>query len=212
MRELIRWGEIGDVQYVDSVRINLGMCSPTSTCSGPRAARSLDPGLCAAAGKSATGGGGAHTVDPIGDGERLPGLPVALAAHRRTRPHHVNWLSPTKIRTTLIGGSRRTIVWDDMNPTARLLPARPRSRPDPAERLGPTTGRRRSSRTGSVTSRWRPRSPRGGADRACIVEFARRDPRRPTSAHRPRRRPDPRSQDARGATRSAAAARGAGSR
>ena len=34
---------------------------------------------------------------------------------------HVNWLSPTKIRTTLFGGSRRTIIWDDMNPSARLM-------------------------------------------------------------------------------------------
>jgi hypothetical protein len=34
---------------------------------------------------------------------------------------HVNWLSPTKIRTTAFGGSRRTIVWDDLNPPARLM-------------------------------------------------------------------------------------------
>jgi len=32
----------------------------------------------------------------------------------------VNWLSPTKIRTTVFGGSRRTIVWDDTNPAGRL--------------------------------------------------------------------------------------------
>ena len=34
---------------------------------------------------------------------------------------HVNWLSPTKIRTTVIGGTRRTMVWDDLNPPARLM-------------------------------------------------------------------------------------------
>ena len=33
---------------------------------------------------------------------------------------HVNWLSPTKIRTSVFGGSRRTIVWDDTNPARRL--------------------------------------------------------------------------------------------
>ena len=33
---------------------------------------------------------------------------------------HVNWLSPTKIRTMVVGGSRRTAVWDDLNPTQRL--------------------------------------------------------------------------------------------
>src|ERR1039457_6370632 len=34
---------------------------------------------------------------------------------------NVNWLSPTKIRTTVFGGTKRTIVWDDMNPPARLM-------------------------------------------------------------------------------------------
>jgi predicted dehydrogenase len=34
---------------------------------------------------------------------------------------NVNWLSPTKIRTTVIGGARRTIVWDDLNTSARLM-------------------------------------------------------------------------------------------
>jgi predicted dehydrogenase len=33
---------------------------------------------------------------------------------------HVNWLSPTKIRQMVIGGSRRTLVWDDVNPQQRL--------------------------------------------------------------------------------------------
>jgi predicted dehydrogenase len=33
---------------------------------------------------------------------------------------HVNWLSPIKIRTMVIGGSARTVVWDDLNPSQRL--------------------------------------------------------------------------------------------
>jgi predicted dehydrogenase len=33
---------------------------------------------------------------------------------------HVNWLSPTKIRHMVVGGSRRTLVWDDLNPQQRL--------------------------------------------------------------------------------------------
>ncbi len=30
---------------------------------------------------------------------------------------HLNWLSPTKVRTTLIGGSKQMVVWDDLNPS-----------------------------------------------------------------------------------------------
>ncbi|CAM5473524.1 oxidoreductase [Streptomyces avidinii] len=33
---------------------------------------------------------------------------------------HVNWLSPTKVRTTMVCGSKRTLVWDDLNPTQRV--------------------------------------------------------------------------------------------
>ena len=33
---------------------------------------------------------------------------------------HVNWLSPIKVRTVIIGGSKRTLVWDDVNPMLRL--------------------------------------------------------------------------------------------
>jgi predicted dehydrogenase len=33
---------------------------------------------------------------------------------------HVNWLSPTKIRQMVIGGTRRTLIWDDVNPQQRL--------------------------------------------------------------------------------------------
>ena len=33
---------------------------------------------------------------------------------------HVNWLSPTKIRQMVIGGTKRTLVWDDLNPQQRI--------------------------------------------------------------------------------------------
>jgi predicted dehydrogenase len=33
---------------------------------------------------------------------------------------HVNWLSPVKIRQTLIGGTKKMIVWDDNNPSEKI--------------------------------------------------------------------------------------------
>jgi predicted dehydrogenase len=33
---------------------------------------------------------------------------------------HVNWLSPTKVRTTMVGGAKRTLIWDDLNPVQRV--------------------------------------------------------------------------------------------
>lgn len=33
---------------------------------------------------------------------------------------HVNWLSPVKVRRTLIGGSRKMVVYDDVEPTDKV--------------------------------------------------------------------------------------------
>ena len=33
---------------------------------------------------------------------------------------HVNWLSPVKVRQNLIGGSRRMLVYDDMQPSEKV--------------------------------------------------------------------------------------------
>src|SRR5207248_7197635 len=33
---------------------------------------------------------------------------------------HLNWLSPVKIRQTLIGGSERMLVWDDLDPDEKI--------------------------------------------------------------------------------------------
>jgi predicted dehydrogenase len=58
--------------------------------------------------------------DPIGAGQACVGH-LSLALGGGSSAHvHVNWLSPTKVRTMIIGGSKRTLVWDDLNPTQRI--------------------------------------------------------------------------------------------
>lgn len=120
IRELIRGGELGDIQYLDSVRINLGLVQPDVDVIWDLAPHDLSildhvlPEDCRPLSVSATG------ADPLGTGRSsiayltLP-LPGGGIAHV-----HVNWLSPTKIRQTIIGGSAKMIVWDDLSPSARL--------------------------------------------------------------------------------------------
>ena len=121
IRELIRGGEIGEIQFVDSVRINLGLVQPDVDVLwdlAPHDLSILDFVLPADVVPVAVA---AHTGDPIGAGRAcLAYLSVWLSTGALAHVH-VNWLSPTKIRTTVFGGSRRTIVWDDMNPSARLM-------------------------------------------------------------------------------------------
>ncbi|WP_426241961.1 Gfo/Idh/MocA family protein [Nocardioides sp. LHG3406-4] len=120
IRELVEAGELGDILFVDSVRINLGLVQPDVDVFWDLAPHDLSildfilPGGLRPTGVSAQGG------DPLGAGKPCVGyltmpLPGGAIAHV-----HVNWLSPTKIRQMVIGGSRRTLVWDDLNPQQRL--------------------------------------------------------------------------------------------
>jgi predicted dehydrogenase len=120
IRELIRGGEIGDVQFVDSVRINLGLVQPDVDVLwdlAPHDLSILDFVLPEDVVPVAVA---AHAADPIGAGRACLAY-LSVWMNTGALAHvHVNWLSPTKIRTTVIGGTRRTIVWDDNNPSARL--------------------------------------------------------------------------------------------
>src|SRR3989442_4658143 len=33
---------------------------------------------------------------------------------------NVNWLSPVKVRTTLVGGQRKMLVWNDLEPAEKI--------------------------------------------------------------------------------------------
>ncbi|GII80748.1 oxidoreductase [Sphaerisporangium rufum] len=120
IRELIASGELGDVQFVDSVRINLGLVQPDVDVLwdlAPHDLSILDFVLPAGVTPVAVA---AHSSDPIGAGRPCLAYLTLWLSTGAIAHVHVNWLSPTKIRTTVIGGSRRTIVWDDVNPAQRL--------------------------------------------------------------------------------------------
>jgi predicted dehydrogenase len=120
IRELIREGHIGELQFVDSVRINLGLVQPDVDVLwdlAPHDLSILDFVLPEDVRPVAVA---AHTVDPIGAGRACLAYLSVWLSNGALAHIHVNWLSPTKIRTTVFGGSRRTIVWDDTNPAGRL--------------------------------------------------------------------------------------------
>jgi predicted dehydrogenase len=120
IRELVHGGELGEIQYVDSVRINLGLVQRDIDVFWDLAPHDLsilefilpegrEPLAVAA-----------HGADPIGAGRSCVGYMTLPLRHGAIAHVHVNWLSPTKIRTTIIGGSKRTLVWDDLSPTQRI--------------------------------------------------------------------------------------------
>src|SRR5215469_1124187 len=120
IRELIHGGHIGEVQFVDSVRINLGLVQSDVDVLwdlAPHDLSILDFVLPDGVVPVAVA---AHVGDPIGAGRACLAYLSVWLSNGALAHVHVNWLSPTKIRTTVFGGSRKTIVWDDMNPAGRL--------------------------------------------------------------------------------------------
>ena len=118
--EVIAAGDLGEILFVDSVRINLGLVQPDVDVIWDLAPHDLSIMDYVLPGGLAPQGVSAHGADPIGAGRACVGYLTMPLAGGAIAHVHVNWLSPTKIRQFVIGGSRRTLVWDDMNPQQRL--------------------------------------------------------------------------------------------
>ncbi|MGW0228200.1 Gfo/Idh/MocA family protein [Actinopolymorpha singaporensis] len=171
IRELVHGGEIGEVQFVDSVRINLGLVQPDVDVLwdlAPHDLSILDFVLPQGMRPVAVA---AQAADPIVAGRACVAYLTLWFAGETMAHVHVNWLSPTKIRTTVIGGSRRTIVWDDLNPQQRVSVHDRGVDLTPASRLAPDERRAAliSYRVGDIQV---PALPEREALRSVMEEFA----------------------------------------
>jgi len=120
IRDAIASGLLGEVLYIDSVRINLGLVQPDVDVFWDLAPHDLSildfiiPGGLRPQSVSATGS------DPLGAGKACVGY-LSMPLDPGGIAHiNVNWLSPTKIRRMVIGGASRTLVWDDLAPQQRV--------------------------------------------------------------------------------------------
>ena len=121
IKQLIDQNVLGDIYYYDSTRVNLGLFQSDVSVLWDLAVHDLaimdyllglQPSVVSATGV-------AHiTRSP----ENMAYLTLffnsknpPLIAHV-----HVNWLSPIKIRRTLIGGSQKMIVYDDLDATEKI--------------------------------------------------------------------------------------------
>jgi predicted dehydrogenase len=118
IRDLIVDGSIGQVYYYHSTRINLGLFQHDVNVIWDLAVHDLaildfilDTKAVAV---SASGAGHIQGV-PENMAHIALFYPNGIVAHL-----NVNWLAPVKIRQTLIGGSRRMIVYDDLEPSEKV--------------------------------------------------------------------------------------------
>ncbi|MET1039357.1 MAG: Gfo/Idh/MocA family oxidoreductase, partial [Aeromicrobium sp.] len=170
IRELIADGSLGDILFVDSVRINLGLIQPDVDVFWDLAPHDLSILDFILPGGLRPTGVAAHGADPLGAGRPCVGYLTLPFGDGALAHVHVNWLSPTKIRQMVIGGTRRTLVWDDLNPQ------QPLSIYDRGVDLAgqSTTGTDRSDATISyrLGDTWAPALPHREALGQMVTEFA----------------------------------------
>jgi predicted dehydrogenase len=112
MRDLVDSGEIGDIKYFDSVRINLGLFQHDVNVIWDLAPHDLSimhylmPHEKVAAVS-------AHGIANYYDHENVAHLSVYFENNCFAH-FHVNWTSPVKIRKMLVGGDKKMLVFDDM--------------------------------------------------------------------------------------------------
>jgi len=118
IHELLGAGELGEIYYYDSVRVNLGMFQHDVNVIWDLAVHDLSiiDYIFAARPRAISVTGMRHIP---GEPENIAYLTLffdgSLIAHI-----HVNWLTPVKVRRTLIGGSRKMIVYDDLEPSEKI--------------------------------------------------------------------------------------------
>jgi predicted dehydrogenase len=118
IRELITSNALGEIYYYDAVRVNLGLFQHDVNVIWDLAIHDLSimdyvlPYRAVAV--SATGI------------SNIPGQPENVAYITLFFPNtqiahvHVNWLTPVKVRHTLIGGSEKMILYDDLEPSEKV--------------------------------------------------------------------------------------------
>jgi predicted dehydrogenase len=119
IRDLVETGELGDLQYFDSTRINLGLFNPNWSVIWDLAVHDLSIFDYISNGKKPSGvsaTGISHTSMGIEDIAY-----ITMYFDDNTIAHITSsWISPVKIRKTLIGGSKKMVIYDDVEPTEKV--------------------------------------------------------------------------------------------
>lgn len=118
MCELVQNGDLGRIYYYDSMRVNLGLFQRDVSVIADLAVHDfsiLEHVL------------GEHPVAVSACGtNHFPGTPenlayVTLFYESGTIAHtSVSWMAPVKVRQVLVGGSKKMIAYDDMEPSEKI--------------------------------------------------------------------------------------------
>jgi predicted dehydrogenase len=117
IRQLINEGALGNLYYYDSTRVNLGLFQHDCNVIWDLAPHDMSivddlikdkPNYVIASGQRHLNGHEDLAYITIHYGDKT-------IAHM-----NVNWLSPVKVRTTLIGGEKKMLVWNDLDADEKI--------------------------------------------------------------------------------------------
>ena len=110
--ELLHGGTLGKLYYYDSTRVNLGLFQHDINVLWDLAPHDLSimDYLIKARPEAVAATGEKHLNGHEDIAYMTLYFPDSVIAHI-----NVNWLSPVKVRTTLIGGEKRMVVWNDLD-------------------------------------------------------------------------------------------------
>ncbi len=121
IKDLIQGDELGDIYYFDSVRVNLGLFQHDVNVIWDLAPHDFSI-MCYLIDEQpisiqAVGASHIRYSDP--PLENIAYITInfdsGLIAH-----FHVNWLTPVKVRKILIGGSKKMVIYDDIQPDEKV--------------------------------------------------------------------------------------------
>jgi predicted dehydrogenase len=115
--ELIKSEALGNLYYYDSTRVNLGMFQHDANVVWDLAPHDLSiiDHLIPSAPEAVVATGEKHVSGEEDMAFITMYFPNKVIAHL-----NVNWLSPVKVRTTLIGGEKRMLVWNDLEADEKI--------------------------------------------------------------------------------------------
>jgi len=117
IRQLLKEGALGNIYYYDSTRVNLGLFQHDVNVIWDLAPHDLSiiDHLIAESPEALSATGQTH-LNGLEDVAFITlYFPNKIIAHI-----NVNWLSPVKVRTTLIGGEKKMLVWNDLEADEKI--------------------------------------------------------------------------------------------
>src|SRR5437867_1177404 len=117
IQQLIEEGVLGDLYYYDSTRVNLGLFQHDVSVVWDLAPHDLAimDFLIQQKPEAVIATGEAHLNGLVDIAFLTIYFPGNTIAHL-----NVNWLSPVKVRTTLIGGEKKMLVWNDLEADEKI--------------------------------------------------------------------------------------------